>query len=207
MRTPWLVPLRGAAAALVLMLSGGEARADVVGPPPRDCPVGSSGDACHGGPFCRPNTCLNDDECSEGQTCQDAKACIGGIVCGGLEGGGDPPIATYEGSCEQSGCKGNIECQAIKQCLPSGDPTSGGATSGGGSATGTSGGGSATGSSSGPTSSATAGSASSDSAGSGDGTGGDGSKGGCACTSAGNDGGLASLVALGLLALGRRRLK
>lgn len=207
-RTPWIVPLYGAAAALILMLPGGEARADVVGRPPPDCPAGSSPDVCHGGPFCRLLTCMNDGECNDGETCQDAKTCVGGIQCGGLEGGGDPPIATHEGSCEQSGCSGSVECQTVKQCLPSADPTSGGGSSGGGSATGTSGGGSATGgaSSSGPTSSATGGSGSGDSAGSGDSTGGDGTK-GCACNHAGESGGLVSLVALGLRALGRRRAR
>lgn len=206
MRTSWAVPLCGAVAALVLFLSRGEARADVVGLPPGNCPVGSSGDVCHGGQFCRPITCMNDSACSEGSTCQDVKACIGGIQCGGLEGGGDPPLATYEGSCEQSACQGSAQCQMIKQCLPSGDPTSGGGSTGGGSATGTGGGGSATGGATGgATSGASGGSASGDSAGSSDGTGGDGSK-GCACASAGGGGGL-SLVAPGLLGLGRRRAR
>ena len=208
MRTPWTVPLCGAVTALILLCSGGEVRADVVDRPPADCPAGSTPDTCHGGPFCRLITCMNDAECNPGEACQDAKTCVGGIQCGGLEGGGDPPIATNEGSCEQSGCQGSTECQTIKQCLPSGDPTSGGGSSSG-PATGTSGGGSATGgaSSSGPTSGATGGSGSGDSAGSGDGTGGDGTKGGCACTGSGDPGGLASLVALGLLALGRRRAR
>lgn len=197
--------------AALLLLSAGPARADVVGPPPRNCPVGSSGDSCHGGPFCRPSTCLNDTECSEGSTCQDVMACIGGIQCGGLEGGGDPPIDTFEGLCDKGSCSGEAECQAIKQCLPAGDPTTGGSTgggsagtdsagTGGGSASGT-GGGSTGGS---PTSGATSNGPSTGSGeASGDGTAGGGDKGGCACTTTNPT--HAPLLALAFLPLLRRR--
>lgn len=197
MRTPRHAPTRAALAALLLLSGSRHARADVVGDPPPDCPAGSVGSVCHGGPFCRPVTCTADAECSDGGTCQDVMACIGGIQCGGLEGGGDPPIDTFEGVCDKGACTGKSVCTAIKQCLPAGDPTTGGtATGGSGSATG----GATTGSS--PTGGATS-SATGTGEAAGDGTGG-GDKAGCACAT--TDGpGLAPLLAPGLLSLRRRR--
>jgi len=76
--------------SLLVMVPHGDARADVVGPAPEDCPSGSFGDSCHAGQFCRPSTCENDGACESGETCQEVKVCVGGIQCGGLTGGEDP---------------------------------------------------------------------------------------------------------------------
>ena len=75
-----------------------DARADAVGPPPADCPAGSFGDSCHGGPFCRPSTCESDAACAGGEICQEVKVCVGGVQCGGgIETLDDPPIPTFVG--------------------------------------------------------------------------------------------------------------
>lgn len=202
----WHTPLRATLVAL-LLLTGGEARADVIDDPPRDCPAGSYGNVCHGGPFCEPYDCQNDDDCGEGRTCQPVMACIGLIDCSGLDGGGSK-LYTYEGMCERGACPGQSECLAGMLCLPGGDSTTGGST-GGGSATSTgtttagtggasTGGVATTGSS--PTGSATSNGPGTGEAAS-DGT--DGGKGGCAC--AAHEPALAPLLALGLLPRRRRR--
>ena len=123
--------------ALLLLAPGASARADVVDRPPDDCPPSSVADTCHGGPFCKLVTCTVNTDCSDGATCQDVMACIGGISCGGLEGGGDPPIPTTTGPCKEGGtCDGEAMCKPVKQCVEPVDPTTGGTPTTGAATTG-----------------------------------------------------------------------
>jgi MYXO-CTERM domain-containing protein len=183
--------------ALLLLAPGARARADVVESPPEDCPPSSVGDTCHGGPFCKLITCTMNTDCTDGATCQDVMACVGSISCGGLEGGGDPPIPTTTGPCKEGGtCDGEALCKPIKQCVAPVDPTTGGTPTTGGSATGTA-----------TTGTPTTGVGSS--GGSASSSGGDtgGTKGGCA--SCAIDGGAGApylaLLAIAALVRGRRR--
>ena len=176
-RASWVV------ASLLVTVLHRDARADAVGPPPADCPAGSFGDSCHGGPFCRPSTCESDAACAGGETCQEVKVCVGGVQCGGgIETLDDPPIPTFVGLCKDDGtCDGEATCQPLKQCVGAPDPTSGGTGGTSGTAGGTGG------SSGGDSASGTSG-----------GTGTD--KRGCAgCSTDGGPG----VVALALLALGQ----
>jgi len=187
-----------ALAALLWLAPGLGARADVVDRPPADCPQGSVGDTCHGGPFCRPMTCSMDSECVGDATCQDVMACIGSIDCTGGGGGtaADPPIPTITGPCKDGVCGADTTCQAIKQCIGPVDPTTGGG--------GSSGGGSPT--SGGTATSGTASTGGGTASSTGDGTGG-GSKGGCTgCAAHSGDGvGGSTLALLAIAGLVRRR--
>jgi MYXO-CTERM domain-containing protein len=83
-------------AAIAALLLSAPARADVVMPPPTDCPRGQVGVTSHGGPRCEieapkdcPNgwdgalggtcilrPCANDSECGEGKECVEHAVCL-----------------------------------------------------------------------------------------------------------------------------------
>ena len=99
------------------------ARADVVGPPPDDCPEGTEGATCHGGPYCSPVECTSDAECGNGETCKDKPLCVSTISCAGLL----PPDANpmdYERTKIESPCPTGNECtqgatcKTQKVCVP-----------------------------------------------------------------------------------------
>jgi hypothetical protein len=60
--------------ALLVSSSAGAARADVLIPPPADCPAGSKGRTSHSGPHCAPRTC--ERGCEEGLACRPTDLCI-----------------------------------------------------------------------------------------------------------------------------------
>lgn len=99
----------------------GTAAADVVPPEPTDCPAGSIGATCHGGPFCRPDTCDTQADCDAGFICEDTQACISTIDCGGI--GGPAPTDAFEGLCGGDGSCATGTCEARKLCLPEGGAT------------------------------------------------------------------------------------
>ena len=99
------------------------ARADVVGPPPDDCPVGTEGATCHGGPYCSPVECTSDMECGSGETCNDLPFCVSTILCAGLL----PPDANLmdyerakvEAPCPTANeCTQGATCKTLKVCVP-----------------------------------------------------------------------------------------
>ncbi|WP_096326016.1 MYXO-CTERM sorting domain-containing protein [Nannocystis exedens] len=166
-------------------MQGTTARADVVEEPPADCPAGTKGNTCHGGPFCSPLKCFSDAECTDGATCQDTKGCIGWVDCGGGDGGPDP-TPTLSSLCDGGeACGAGETCEAIKLCLPVVEPTTGGGSAGG------------------PTSSGTATTDAGTASGTGDDPG--GSKGGCGSCSADADPGATALALLAIAALVPRR--
>ncbi|MEQ9320971.1 MAG: MYXO-CTERM sorting domain-containing protein [Polyangiaceae bacterium] len=117
------------------------AAADAVPPEPTDCPAGSIGSTCHGGPFCRPDTCDTANDCDAGFICEDTQACISTIDCGGI--GGPAPTDAYEGPCGSGDSCTDGTCQPIKICLPEGGATavsSGATTSSGAGASSSTGG-------------------------------------------------------------------
>lgn len=122
------------------------AAADAVPPEPTDCPDGSIGATCHGGPFCRPDTCDTQADCDPGLVCADTQACISTVDCGGI--GGPAPTDAYEGPCSAGGSCTEGTCQTTKLCLPeggttavsSGATTSSNASSGAGASTSVAGG-------------------------------------------------------------------
>jgi MYXO-CTERM domain-containing protein len=126
------------AASLALVLfAASPALADVVGPPPEECPAGSRPSTAHSGPFCAPTTsCEADADCETG-TCTEVRQCIETRGCGGLE----PPDAepcTLEhvvgpcgddGACEIGVCESRRACDAGGCTVAApGDPRAGGLT-------------------------------------------------------------------------------
>lgn len=59
-------------AALLLSMS---AYADAIGPPPEDCPSGSTGRSSHAGRWCKPLPCVN-DTCEADGTCETTGLCL-----------------------------------------------------------------------------------------------------------------------------------
>jgi hypothetical protein len=118
------------------------AHADVVSPPPTDCPAGSEGNTCHGGPYCRPLICATDADCSDGKVCKDTSLCVSTINCAGLL----PPDADpsqfdtdkVDVACPNGNeCTGGATCKSLKVCVASSTGTTGSSgTSTGGTSTG-----------------------------------------------------------------------
>lgn len=50
--------------------------ADVVMPPPSQCPEGSKPTTSHAGPTCEPTTCKKDKDCKSGQRCVSWPLCV-----------------------------------------------------------------------------------------------------------------------------------
>ncbi len=126
---------------LVLALGAGEARADVVGPPPDDCPEGSEGATCHGGPFCRARGCMSDSDCDTGTTCKELPLCTGKIGCAGnIPPDADPNDFTQdkiEGPCPNGNeCTAGSTCVKQKVCVGDGGSSSSSSGSDGGCACG-----------------------------------------------------------------------
>ncbi|MDI1447561.1 hypothetical protein [Polyangium sp. 6x1] len=98
------------------------ARADVVGPPPDDCPEGTVGATCHSAPYCSPVACTSDAECGRGETCQDKPLCASTIVCAGLLPP-DADLMDYErtkivGPCsDANACASGATCKTQKVCV------------------------------------------------------------------------------------------
>lgn len=104
------------------------ARADVVDMEPDNCPDGTVGATCHGGPHCAPKTCSS--TCSGGKVCREVAVCTGKIGCAGMLGPDEDP-SDYEVTrvfaycAAGGGCSSGI-CQTMKLCmdpLPGGDDT------------------------------------------------------------------------------------
>lgn len=88
------------AALLVALLAGGDASADVIGPPD-GCPRGSTiAGRRHGTMICRAApTCARDGDCAADRICEWSALCIeAGEVLGICSAGGDCP----DGRCERA---------------------------------------------------------------------------------------------------------
>jgi hypothetical protein len=121
--------LRTALWAFLLFVSF-SAYADVVGPGPENCPVGSTAESTHTADFCSPSACKTDSDCEGGDVCQESSLCIGdfrmrvhtSILFA-------PPkyttIKVATGACSGTKkCKGDSSCITKKYCVPKGTPKS-----------------------------------------------------------------------------------
>ncbi|MAC25779.1 MAG: hypothetical protein CMN31_29205 [Sandaracinus sp.] len=105
-------------AALLALALAPAAHADVVGPPPDDCPAGSTPESCHGGPYCAPSRCETDADCADGTVCEARDLCLSTVSCAGLLPPDVDPaefdrdaVSTDCGSCE-AGCAPIAVCVA-----------------------------------------------------------------------------------------------
>ncbi len=107
---------RGAARLVVpiVLLLSFSAGADVVGPPPTDCPDGTEGDSCHGGAFCSPKRCTDTAACAAGTSCQEVKLCIAPINCGSH--GMTSFVDSVKGSCPSGTCVEGT-CRPVSVCM------------------------------------------------------------------------------------------
>lgn len=110
--------------AFLVLLVPTLASADVVGPDPTDCPVGSQGTSCHGMEYCRPRTCAATTDCAAGEVCQSRDLCITSGSCGGgfidPDAGPPPPVPVVTASCSGSCAEGT--CEPTMVCVPEGSP-------------------------------------------------------------------------------------
>lgn len=97
------------ALGLVLLAGSGTASADAL--PPEDgsldCPDGSEAAVCHGGNYCRLDTCETDADC-DGRACEAQDLCLGTIDCAG-----DDPTPTNTPNARE--CSGSC-CETVRVC-------------------------------------------------------------------------------------------
>lgn len=104
-----------------VLFVGATAGADVVSPPPEECPVGSSGHTCHGGPYCGLSECTDDSRCDDGMTCQEVQLCVGSHQCPGRIDEGTTH-QTSEGLCGEGGECDSGACETVRICAPTPEP-------------------------------------------------------------------------------------
>jgi MYXO-CTERM domain-containing protein len=135
--------------SIAILLSASVAAADAVAPPPTDCPNGTHGESSHTGPYCAPQTCSSDADCSGGQTCRELAMCIAQQACGGLmldagpyPDGGFPPPCRFDavhGLCNAGAACTTGTCETRRVCAapePSASPGCGCRAGAGGSIAG-----------------------------------------------------------------------
>ena len=94
--------------------------ADVVNPPPEDCPAGTQGSTCHGGPHCAPVDC-GAAGCKDGLECREVKYCAGVVNCAGMLMPDEDP-SQYDTDAIYTTCDADESCdmgtcQAFKVCI------------------------------------------------------------------------------------------
>jgi len=98
------------------LLIASPSHADLVSPPRQDCPPGSRGATCHGGPHCEPLLCEQDSHCADGASCQDRRLCMGAVDCGSrLESN---LTRVVQGSCAAGESCGEDPCLTVRVCVP-----------------------------------------------------------------------------------------
>ncbi len=109
---------------VLLLISGDDAWADALSPPPDDCPVGTQGEICHGPSHCRARACTDDSGCGGGMTCEERALCVDSINCGG---GWGPPsmVETITDSCSGSATCERGECRTLRVCVGGASPVEG----------------------------------------------------------------------------------
>ena len=92
------------------------ANADAVPPPRQDCPPGSRGETCHGGPHCMLVSCRDDTDCTGNETCQSRRFCMDIVECGSR--GHSRSRRVVAGSCNAGETCGENPCIAEMVCAP-----------------------------------------------------------------------------------------
>lgn len=113
--------IAGVFALTVLWSGAGDARADVIGPPPASCPAGASPASCHGGPYCAVTTCDASTPCPSGQRCAEVEGCYRQLQCAGDVNPDDLPKYlrwSLDGACAGSCCAKRSICVAAEAPTP-----------------------------------------------------------------------------------------
>ncbi|MDC0741386.1 hypothetical protein [Polyangium mundeleinium] len=124
--------------ASAVLFAAPPALADVVDLPPTNCPDGSEGATCHGGPHCAPRDCMTDADCKGGATCADRSFCMQEINCVGGWLNPDaalPPLTPIVVEpCDAAGACATGTCKSIKVCVDGAQAGSGSGGNGAGGA-------------------------------------------------------------------------
>ncbi|MCB9638382.1 MAG: hypothetical protein H6727_05660 [Myxococcales bacterium] len=95
----------------IVMCVSGPVRADVVMPPPTDCPDGTNPTFSHAGSYCEPSICKTDADCTGGKVCRSYALCV-------LE---EDAFCGKAGACKikkgQGPCKVDADCTQPATCL------------------------------------------------------------------------------------------
>src|SRR5512141_1015376 len=101
--------------AFTLLARSGAARADMVQPPPENCPPGTHGASTHAGQYCQPRPCSETGACAAGTICSVGHLCVSERKYTNMTGTGT--VSAVEGSCEDGVCLRG-DCRALRVCLP-----------------------------------------------------------------------------------------
>jgi hypothetical protein len=111
------------AMAAAMTLLGGAAEADIVRPPPENCPTGSSGQTGHSGPYCAPRKCTADSACAKGERCEARKLCVKSKTLGGgrrIRKEPPPTVEEVVGTCAGGSKCAAGSCTSLRVCVPKG---------------------------------------------------------------------------------------
>jgi hypothetical protein len=105
-------------AALAWLLATPAAQADVVEPPPDDCPAGTEGSSSHCGSYCWPQICVDSSDCTGGKTCQALALCLEQTECGSHWDPDAAPVIINKASrsCASGAACASGTCETIDVC-------------------------------------------------------------------------------------------
>jgi hypothetical protein len=113
-------------AAVWLAVAPSVAGADVVMPPPAECPRGAIGATSHAGPHCAPTTCTVDAECTEMERGAPLECVEAGLCVATREGfGGWSGAFEYQAAlatCETASDCPEGTCEVTRRCATRGGP-------------------------------------------------------------------------------------
>ena len=104
--------------ALTLFAYSRAGWADMVQPPPENCPPGTHGASTHAGQYCMPRPCIGAGACGTGMTCGIRRLCVSERTYTNMTGSGT--VNAVEGACDDGLCVRG-ECKAMRVCLPLAD--------------------------------------------------------------------------------------
>jgi hypothetical protein len=96
-----------------------DARADAIGGPPDDCPVGTTGRSDHGGEYCHPTVCAGAGDCPDDRLCEPQGLCITATTrsISHRGGSGQVPFEEVSGPCDDdSDCRAPARCVVANRC-------------------------------------------------------------------------------------------
>jgi hypothetical protein len=99
---------------ITLMVGTTFAAADVVSPPPTDCPPGTTAATNHAGPHCSPASCKDGKSCSAGEVCATELLCWVESVYANRTG--EHRVEVVRGPCRNGQCSEGT-CRAERVCM------------------------------------------------------------------------------------------